>query len=122
LDFTSTSPEFKRTLPILPPSPQDALLYPTMSLLRSTTLARTAIRSTKTLTQSRLASGGAHFNEPTGYLFGEKVHTLSHNQHPSLYPATLLELGLERGRRQFIDLIKSLSSVKGQGMTRVEGQ
>merc|ERR1711974_26058 len=44
----------------------------TMSLLGSTTLARTAIRSTKTLTQSRLASGGAHFNEPTGYLFGEK--------------------------------------------------
>lgn len=48
-----------------------------MSLLR-TALQRTIVRSNATV-QRRTASGGAAFNEPTGYLFGEKVHPTTSN-------------------------------------------
>ncbi|GAA5970091.1 hypothetical protein JCM3765_006099 [Sporobolomyces pararoseus] len=44
-----------------------------MSLLRSA-LQRSApvLRSNALVSQRRMGSGGAAFNEPTGYLFGEK--------------------------------------------------
>ncbi|GAA6058982.1 hypothetical protein JCM10212_001692 [Sporobolomyces blumeae] len=42
-----------------------------MSILR-TALSRATARSAPAPFQRRAASGGVHFNEPTGYLFGEK--------------------------------------------------
>lgn len=62
-----------RTSSILRPS---ALLHATP--LRSRSIPSAAAAKAVSLQQSRAASGGMHYNEPTGYFLGDKVGPLPH--------------------------------------------